>query len=360
VWKRSLPLLAAFAVLLPLGSTDAQSRPTGPTVRTPAEVEALIETIGRKPPAWFKKTKLRYPKTLDLAWPPDPPPPWNTSKNVGQFLWSVINENPSRWKEGVRFLHHLLVVNQDDPEVVERTMKALGRAYYNLHEDWARAAFWWRKAGNGDTVGLADCCWKLGSKEMALDILERIGADRTRNGAVIKLWSDIGELDEALQLAEARADDAGFRAAGDACRKAGDYEKAVAYYDQVLALKKGGRDLEGNQLRARASIEAVQLFDALDLKSIKSGKYQAESLSYAGPLEVEVVVRRGKIKSVTVTRMKDKQYYSALTDTPRQILDNQSVRGVDATTGATITSEAIINATAKALHQGLKKKKQRK
>ena len=55
--------------------------------------------------------------------------------------------------------------------------------------------------------------------------------------------------------------------------------------------------------------------------------------------------------------MKDKQFYSALTDNTRKILEKKGVKDVDATTGATITSEAIINATAKALHQGLKKKK---
>ena len=37
------------------------------------------------------------------------------------------------------------------------------------------------------------------------------------------------------------------------------------------------------------------------------------------------------------------------TETPAQIVEKQVVRGVDAVTGATITSEAIINATAKAL-----------
>ena len=40
---------------------------------------------------------------------------------------------------------------------------------------------------------------------------------------------------------------------------------------------------------------------------------------------------------------------SALTDTPLQTLRRQALGGVDATTGATITSQAIIDATARAL-----------
>jgi uncharacterized protein with FMN-binding domain len=69
-------------------------------------------------------------------------------------------------------------------------------------------------------------------------------------------------------------------------------------------------------------------------------------------LDVAVDVTGGKIQSVKVTKHREKQFYSALTDTEHQILERQSVRGVDGTTGATITSRAIVNATAKALASG--------
>ena len=71
-------------------------------------------------------------------------------------------------------------------------------------------------------------------------------------------------------------------------------------------------------------------------------------------VHVEVAVRGGRIASVEVTKHKEKQYYTALTETPRKIIEKQGLKGVDATTSATITAEAIINATAKALAQGLK------
>jgi uncharacterized protein with FMN-binding domain len=69
---------------------------------------------------------------------------------------------------------------------------------------------------------------------------------------------------------------------------------------------------------------------------------------------VEVVVASGRIESVRISRHREKQYYSSLTDTPEKILKRQGVAGIDATSSATITSEAIINATAKALAGGLK------
>ncbi|MHC4353293.1 MAG: FMN-binding protein [Planctomycetota bacterium] len=55
-----------------------------------------------------------------------------------------------------------------------------------------------------------------------------------------------------------------------------------------------------------------------------------------------------------MTKHKERQFYSAFTDTPNQIIARQSVKGVDAVTGATMTSEAIINAAAKALAGGMK------
>ncbi|MHC4299764.1 MAG: FMN-binding protein, partial [Planctomycetota bacterium] len=85
-----------------------------------------------------------------------------------------------------------------------------------------------------------------------------------------------------------------------------------------------------------------------------NGAYRANSTAYAGQLHVAVTVQSGRIESVKITKHKERQFYSAFTDTPTQIVVRQSVKGVDAVTGATMTSEAIINATAKALAGGMK------
>jgi uncharacterized protein with FMN-binding domain len=65
-------------------------------------------------------------------------------------------------------------------------------------------------------------------------------------------------------------------------------------------------------------------------------------------------VQKGKIESVQVTQCKDDWFYTSLTEIPRQIIEKQGVKGVDAVTGATISSEGIINATAKALGSGMR------
>jgi uncharacterized protein with FMN-binding domain len=97
------------------------------------------------------------------------------------------------------------------------------------------------------------------------------------------------------------------------------------------------------------------LYELCDVKKVPDGDYSASSLGYEGLVEVGVTVEKGVIKAVRITDHKEKQFYSAMTDTPAKIIAKQSVQGIDATTSATITSEAIINATAKALAEGRKK-----
>jgi uncharacterized protein with FMN-binding domain len=143
--------------------------------------------------------------------------------------------------------------------------------------------------------------------------------------------------------------------AGDALRKHGRYREALEYYRKVLALPKPPEEdalLERNRKRARVNIDSIRLFDTLDVEKIPDGVYRGASLAYNGDLTVDVEVRTGRIARVRIVSHSDKQYYSALRDTPAQIARKQDLREVDATTGATITSEAVVFATARALAKG--------
>ena len=326
--------------------------------RTPAQVEALIDSLGRSRPHWWDSVPLSYPRTLDLSWPQRPPGNWNNQRNIGQYIWDVINPNTGKWREGIRLMHHLLVLHQDNPATRARAMESLGRMYKDFEQDYARAAFWWRQAEVDGArqspagVKLAECYWRLGNRQMAEELLNKLPIYSTS----IKLWADMGETDKSLQLAErlARAGwpDLAYLLAGDACRIAGRYRDAVEYYQKVLAVPargRGGKRILLSHQRARANIEGIRAFDALDLSRVPDGTYRGSSPGYAGDVHVEVAVKGGRIESVEVTAYKEKQFYSALTDTPRQIVQKQGLKGVDAVTGATVTSEAIINAVARAL-----------
>jgi uncharacterized protein with FMN-binding domain len=345
------------------GSSSGATR----TLRTRADIENLINDSGRTRPDWFDQTPLEYPKTLDLSWPQPPPKGWDNQKNVGQYVWDIINSNPGRWRGGVRFMHHLLVVHKDKPALRVRTMKSLGSMYFRFFQDYARAAFWWRNAGVGksgqDNVALAECYWRLGNKNMAAALID----PRRLSPGMVKLYGDMGNTSKALAVAEAYVRAGGdaqqvYLLAGDACRRAGDYRAAMRYYEKVLSAQDARNEDYDRRAkdRARDSLEAIRLFDQFDLSQVAEGTYTASSPAYNGPVEVRVKVAGNRIESVEVTRHTEKQFYSALTDTTAQIIQKQSVKGVDATSRATVTSVAIVNATAKALAIGAGKLRRRR
>ncbi len=327
--------------------------------RTEDEVIALIEQAGTSKPDWWDDVPLEYPETLDLSFPhPPPSKEWDTRRNVGQYMWSIINENAHRFKQGTKFMHYVLKRNEDSPQVVRRSQQQLAHCYHDLLQDWARAAYWKRKLGARD-VALAHSYWRLGNEQMAAGILSWIRQDRSRYGAAIKLWADMGQLDKALQLATASAHyrdwGAAERAAGDACRKFARYEEAIAYYERVLAVKSKSDNnliLQHNQAHARAAIEDIHLYETFDLAAVRDGTYRAEAPAYNGALVVRATVAQGRITTVEIVAHTEKQFYASLTDMPAKIVRAQDFRNVDATTGATVTAEAIKTAVGRALVQG--------
>jgi len=330
----------------------------GTTQRSREDLLRLITTQGNSPPELFGETKLDYPATLDLAWPEPAPGPWDNQRNVGQYIWDVINPNPHKWRSGIVLMHHLLTESQQDDARSRRIMASLGSMYFRFFQDYPRAAFWFRKAKVNppsiDGVALAECYWRLGNKPMALQQV----STKTIRVEAIKLLGDMGDKDRAVQMARQFAQRSkqphwALLAAADACRAAGDFPQAIDLYQQVLAagpLRNAEYDRRA-QSRAEQSIEAIRLFQLLDIPRVPSGTYVASSLGYEGPVEVTVTVDAGRITQLEVSRHQEKQFYSALRDMPQQIIAKQSVANVDATSRATITAEAIVSATAKALDQ---------
>ena len=361
-WPRYL--YAGIFIVMIQGLAMGQQE-TAKVVRTREEVEALIKNAGASAPEWWDSAELNYPKTLDLNWPMKPGEKWNNQKNVGQYIWDVINPNPHRWKEGIKLVHHLMVKHKNDRAKLARAMQSLGSMFHNFQRDWPRAVFWWRMSarysGRIDPIRIANCYWQMGCEEMVREILLRITADYTRNGEVIKLWADMGQLDKALKLAEQKTRSGmphiAYLAAGNACRQAGRYTEALAYYRKTIAARlpaKKNNDFSRAVEQAKENIDAIKLFEMLDVSKIPGGVYSGRSTAFNGPMQVEVKVTDGRIESVRVISHREKQFYTALTDTPQQIVDKQRLKGIDAVTGATITSEAIITAAAKALAGSLK------
>lgn len=335
------------------------------TTRTKTEVEALIREAGTTPPEWWDSVQLSYPRTLQLNWPkPKPKEPWTPNKYPAQYVISVINPNPSKWKQGAKLFHHMLSVNKGNARALASTMDRLGHIYGNLLGDYARGAFWWRSAGKAaalrphQKVSLAACYWKLSSKTMAASSLR---SARSASSAAIQLWAEMGELNKALQLARSAASGRNaamtLLAAGNACRSHGQSKEAIHYFERVLALRGAGRQkkwIDKCKGRARACIDAIKVFEALDLSRVPDGKYRGSALGYRGNVDVDVEVKEGRIASIKIVKHKEDWFYTSFTDIPQQIIESQSLKGVDSVTGATFTSTAIVNATGKALASAMR------
>ncbi len=347
-------------VLTEPGSGNGSAKGGATGTRSEAEIVRMIEQAGKTPPDWYAATPLEFPDTLDLSWPLKPKgKEWRNRVNMGQYIWDIINPNPDRWKPGIRLVHHMMSLHQSDRKLLQRDMATLGGMYFNLLQDYPRAAYWLRQARlsstDGQRIMLAECYWRMGSKKMANEIL---GAKRLPSSA-IKLLGDMGQTDRALRLADAFGKQSrphnAFLLAGDACRQAGRYQKAIEYYKKVLTLKDARNEDYGKRFRGRASdsIIALQLVAKTDVSNVPDGTFFGMAEAYNGVLKVELKVTGGRIESVRVTQHKEKQFYAALTDTIDQILKKQSVKSIDATSRATITSQAIVNAAAKALASGV-------
>ena len=341
-------------VLTPKNSSNGDS----PGEKSKAEVMRIIEQQGGQPPDWLSSAPANWPKSLDLDWPLRAEGKWNESKNIGQYIWGRVNPNESRWKSGVRLVHECLDRHTGNVALTKRDMEKLGDMYFTLLQDYPRAAYWLQKANASSSkkigVFLAECYWRLGNKPMAM---KQLGTSSLNVGA-IKLLGDMGEIEQAKRLADRFANTNGFNEAflnaGDAFRTAGRLDEAIEYYQKVIDIKKARNPqyLKRYVARATESIEAIRLYDRADVQNVADGTYGGASTGYNGEMKIEVEVASGKIERVRVTQHREKQFYAAISDTTKQIVDKQGIQNIDGTSGATITSQAIVNATARALAKG--------
>jgi len=167
----------------------------------------------------------------------------------------------------------------------------------------------------------------------------------------------MGDPAKAMALAQSLArtyPDMGLLMAGNLHRQAGRYDEAIACFRKVVSMRSGSRHFKRVQERARENLQAVRLYEALDLSRVRDGAHTASSIAFRGLLFVEVKVRGGRIESVRVTKHKEDVFFTSLTAVPAQIVATQGLRDIDAVSGATVTSEAVVNAAAKALAGAMK------
>lgn len=365
-------LVAIMALALTTGTGQAEDTgqgdgakaikaPAKPVKRSASQVNSLISAAAKEPPAWWAEVELSYPDTLDLTWE-QVAKGWQPQKNLGAYFMSVISPHPKKWRGGVKLLTHTLGVNKANPAKLRRSMEALGRAYFNYERDWARAAYWLKRAKVkyvGQQVMLAECYWRLGSRPMATKLLSKMRRDASREGRLIRLFAEMGDLKRALRLAADKAKgghaDAAYLSAAISCRIHGRWAESAKYYQKVLDATRGTRDMKRNKERATRGLDAVKLMAGIDLKKIADGTYSGSSRGYRGDVTTEVEVKEGKIVSCKVTHHKEDLFFTSPTHITAKIVQEQGFKNVDVVTGATISSDAIVHGAAKALAGAPKK-----
>jgi NosR/NirI family transcriptional regulator, nitrous oxide reductase regulator len=82
----------------------------------------------------------------------------------------------------------------------------------------------------------------------------------------------------------------------------------------------------------------------------KNGTFTGSAYGYAGPITVQVTIKNDRIIDVKVTNHHEDIPKDAITQIPMKILQAQNTRDVDVVTGATKTSNAILDAAAIAIN----------
>lgn len=128
--------------------------------------------------------------------------------------------------------------------------------------------------------------------------------------------------------------------------------KAKDHYQKAIRLYPTSDQPYGRHLLKRRA-DKVQLkwdrlsFEALESASLRDGAYTGKALGYVEDIYATVKVAGGKISSIQV-KHKEKIDQNACVIIPDRIVKEQSLQ-VDGITGATVTVDAIINGTYRAL-----------
>lgn len=303
------------------------SRPAG-AVKSPAAKPSMQEALARLkvPPAWLAGVQVA----------------WDTSKP---------------WKDGRIEIRCLLALNE--PEVRQAVkitwLYAQKGDIGNGHElpmylfmsgnyDWALVEYpkhLQAVAGEGAThayVSYASCLTHFGEYVKALQVLDKAMADLPkppwRISSMATIWNQRGDI----------------------YGETGDVAKAKACYAEAIRCYNTSDQPYGRHLLDRQVAKVQTKLDLLALRSLqdarlRDGVYTGKALGYSDQqdLEVTLTIREGKIADVQV-KHQEKIELGATKIIPRRIVEAQSLN-VDAVTGATVTSQGIIDGAFQALRQ---------
>ena len=115
-------------------------------------------------------------------------------------------------------------------------------------------------------------------------------------------------------------------------------------------VKTNKKNNKKNNNKTNTTTKPVEIPKPSENTTYKDGTYTAEAEGFDGSVKVTVTIKNGKITNISNTNTDTKEYFNkAWTRIQPSILKKQAVYGVDTVSGATFSSNGILEAVQKAL-----------
>ena len=129
-------------------------------------------------------------------------------------------------------------------------------------------------------------------------------------------------------------------------------QNALSKAGKGKATKTAKKTTKKNTNTSQKTTTPVEITKPSGEVTYKDGTYTAEAEGFDGPVKVTVTIKDGKITAITNTNTDTKEYFNkAWNSIQTKILEKQAVYGVDTVSGATFSSNGILQAAQKALEQ---------
>jgi uncharacterized protein with FMN-binding domain len=298
-------------LLCAAGALTAQPAPT-------PDLDGALAAL-RIPPAWLADVRLDY----------DTSTPW---KQARLHVRKLLDQGNNR--QAVAITYDYIVTRKAAPDDHEYAL------YLYLGGEWAWAVRVYRERlavrPERETIAylnLASLYRHYGRQEAQLALL-RQGLEHLPKAP----W----DVPNAARLHER---------IGDSQADAGDTELALESYAKAMALYPTSRQPWGRETLPKHVSRLQAKCDLLKrghgrLEGLRNGTYEASSIGYAGDVGVTLEVQGGKVSGLRLTHTEHIDQ-GATRRLPAQIQARQSLE-VDAITAATITTDALVEATYRA------------
>lgn len=275
------------------------------------------------PPGWFADAPITY----------DTKKPWKDARiHIRQLLSKGKN------RDAIRLTYDYLI----ERKVQENTHEYGMYLFLGGEYAWATRVYMERlrdrpKGHIFDYKALASLYTRLGAHAKAIAVLET---------ALERLPDPPWAINAQANVHDKM---------GDVYADMGEVEKAREHYAEAIRVLPTSKQPYGRHLLHRQVAKTQAKLDllnrkALDIRAIRDGVYRGQSLGYGKPVHATVTVKGGRITDVQIQHQ-EKIEQGATRIIPEQIIERQGLE-VDAITGATVTVQAIVEATYRALQKG--------